>query len=425
MAAPSSPSFVTTIPQVVTPDQTITFRAACVSNPVATLNVYLQPNGADPVPIWSEMDILPDDVWNDVPIYWIEIPLAETSVTPGEWQIALQSHNADGYGSPQAVQVITVAELPVVSITSPADGATITELPLTITWEVTDATGVSSQTVGVGTRSAPEYTINAPSSQRSVTLTASDVNFADGGSYPIWVDVRNGVGLSSSTQVSVNVHWTLPAAPSAIVWVNDESMSTSVTVTSGGGTPSTASLMVRRINPDGTSWLIGSGLASGDTVTDPLPPLGVEYSYEITAVAASGATNRTTVSSLVDATRWMFNFGGNAQYTFRPVYNIKSSYKLEHGGEAYHFADGGLGNGLPVWYGTSDRDMDGSISFDVKSIADVDALHQLSMTYPLAWIRDNLGHRWRAHIQISVNKNLNRIWSVSASWDAVRWQEAW
>lgn len=424
MARPSQPSFVTTIPQVVTPDQTITFRAACVSNPTATLNVYLQPNGPDPMPIWSEMDILPDDPWGGVPTYWVEIPLADTSVTPGEWQIAIGGHNADGYSTGQAVQVITVAERPVVTITSPADGVTITELPLIITWEVTDATGVSSQTVGVGARSAPEYTVDVPSSQRSVTLTASDIGFADGGSYPIWVDVSNGVGLSSSAQVNVNVNWIAPATPTVRYGRIYDDLSVLITVFEGDGDePETTSLMVTRINADGTRWVVASDLRSGNSCVDPLPPLNVEYSYEATAIAASGATARTTVTTVLSTRNWALNFGASAGEVMTLVGNPKASYSLDQGGAAYHFA-GGAG-GLPVWYGTTDRDESGTLSFDTMLWHDSDRLRELCRQYPVAWLRDPFGHRWRAHVQPKISHGIGDTWQISINWDAVRFEEAW
>lgn len=426
MARPSQPSFVTTIPQVVTPDQTITFRAACVSKPTATLNVYLQPNGPDPMPIWSEMDILPDDPWGGVPTYWVEIPLAETGVTTGEWQIALQGHNADGYSLGQAVQVITVAERPVVTITSPADGATITELPLIITWEVTDATGVSSQTVGVGARSAPEYTFNAPSSQRSVTLTASDVSFADGGSYPIWVDVRNGVGLSSSAQVTVNVSWTAPATPTVRYGRIYDDLSVLITVFEGDGDePETTSLMVTRINADGTRWVVASDLRSGNSCVDPLPPLNVEYSYEATAIAASGATARTTVSSLVESCAWWaLNLGQRAAVCHLLGRNPSDRGGVEHGGEMFHFADGGQAGGLPVFYPTTDRDRHGTLEVTAESRDQLFEVVRDVLAEPVCWLRDPFGRRWRAHVTAdwSVSRSDRRL---TLAWDEVRWGEAW
>lgn len=190
-------------------------------------------------------------------------------------------------------------------------------------------------------------------------------------------------------------------------------------------TPATDSLMVTRTDAEGNVWVVGDGLATGASVTDPLPPLNTAYTYTITAVAASGATSTKTVSNTIEPPGWVLNFGNQAAFSYTVQYNVKSSYSLKHGGDAYHFADGGAGNGLPVWYGTTDRDMSGSISFTAKELSDVDNLHSLSLSYPVAWIRDPLGHRWRAHVLMSVSRDLNRVWDMSLSWNAVRFQEAW
>lgn len=193
------------------------------------------------------------------------------------------------------------------------------------------------------------------------------------------------------------------------------------------GQPETDHLVVARVNADGTRWVIADDVEPGESVTDPLPPLGVEYSYAITAVTEAGTTSVATVAHVVESTAWALNFGANASEVITGRFNPKTSWSIEQGGAAYHFADGGMGNGLPVWYSTTDRDMSGSVSWDVVGKEQVNRINALSLRYPVGWLRDPFGNRWRAHIvpKFSRNHNLGRVWQVSIDWDAVRFEEAW
>lgn len=316
----------------------------------------------------------------------------------------------------------TIYAPPTVTITSPAEGATVSALPLTITWDVTDATGISGQHIqfyGIDDYfpdpAAREYTL--PSD-----LIENDT------SYFVEIVAYNGVGLSSRDGVNFSTHWAPPATPTARTGTNHADLSVSVTVFEGyidGNEPATSSLMVTRINPDGTRWVVASGLRSGETCIDPLPPLGVEYSYAVTAVTEAGTTSVATVTRTVESAAWALNFGATAGEVMTLVGNPKASYSLDQGGKAYHFADGGAGNGLPVWYGTTDRDESGTLSFDTKGPQESDRLRELCREYPVAWIRDPFGHRWRAHVQPKISHGVGDLWAASVTWDAVRYREAW
>lgn len=157
-----------------------------------------------------------------------------------------------------------------------------------------------------------------------------------------------------------------------------DAMTAIVTPTAGEGTPATDHFIVARVNADGTRWVIADDVASGDAVTDPLPPLGVEYSYAITAVTEAGTTSVATVAHTVVSSSWTLNFGANASEVITGRFNPKTSWSIEQGGAAYHFADGGMGNGLPVWYSTTDRDMSGSVSWDVVGREQVDRINALA-----------------------------------------------
>lgn len=316
----------------------------------------------------------------------------------------------------------TVYAPPTVTITSPAEGATVDALPLTITWDVTDDTGISGQVIqfwGIddyfADPAAREYTI--PSD-----LIENDT------SYFVEIVASNGVGLSGRDGVNFTTHWAPPATPTARLNTIPADLSASITVFEGyidGNEPATSSLMVTRVNADGTRWAVASGLRSGETCIDPLPPVGVEYSYAVTAVTEAGTTSVATVTHVVETRAWALNFGATAGEVMTFVGNPKASYSLDQGGKAYHFADGGAGGGLPVWYGTTDRDESGTLSFDTMLWHDSDRLRELCRQYPVAWLRDPFGHRWRAHVQPKISHGIGEVWQVSINWDAVRFEEAW
>ena len=118
------------------------------------------------------------------------------------------------------------------------------------------------------------------------------------------------------------------------------------------------------------------------------------------------------------------NYGTGAAECVLARFNPKASYSMEHGGTAYHFADGGEGDGLPVWYGTSEREIGGSVTWDTLTQATADRLNALMLRHPVGWLRDPLGHRWRAHMTPKFSHGVGRVWQVAVEWDAVRWVEA-
>lgn len=187
------------------------------------------------------------------------------------------------------------------------------------------------------------------------------------------------------------------------------------------GTPLTDTLMVVRVLPDGTRYVIADDLASGDTVTDRLPPIGVEFSYEVIGVAATGVPSVPTVEDVtIESRSWAFNFGTNASECLLLAGNPRETYSLKQGGELYHFA----GRQLPEWYGTQERDISGLTTFDTVLWHDADTMQDLCMRHHHGWYRDPFGHRYRAHMAPKVSHGVGEVWQLSIDWDVVEWQEA-
>lgn len=314
---------------------------------------------------------------------------------------------------------------PVVTIDAPAtDGTTISTMPMAISWSITDATGVSSQKVTIDGGGSTVYSKAVASGTATLVLSAADVPLADDTDYSITLYVVGGSGLSATAVRTFHVDWLLPAAPTATI-VEGENVSATIEVGAEAGDAVTESISVARLLDDGTEWVISEGMSDGESCIDPLPPIGSQVTYRVTAYAASGASASTTYSEIFTSDAWILNFGSTANDAVEFLYNPQASYSLAHGGASYHFADGGAGNGLPVWYGTTDRDESGSLSFDNVMNANTDRLRDLCTAYPVAWLRDPFGHRWRAHVRPNTSHGIGRIWASGIDWDAVRFREAW
>lgn len=189
--------------------------------------------------------------------------------------------------------------------------------------------------------------------------------------------------------------------------------------------PTIQSVDVQRVNADGTAWTVATGLTVGGSCIDPLPPLGVPVTYRATSSAASGSTASGEFTETFGGRDWVLNFGNAAQEHIGFVYNPQADLSLKQGGTPYHFADGGAGKGLPVFYPTTDRDYAGTLKFDTILYGDTDKVLDLCDRYPVAWLRDPFGHRWRAQVSPSVSHGVGQVWPVTLSWDAMRFEEAW
>ena len=367
------------------------------------------------------------DLWSET--WTLDVPVVYFGTAGETYDVSVHVFNDDG--DAYATTSFAVSDPPTVTLL-PAEGATITGLPLTILWTVTDPTGVSKQVLRVSGASSMVYASDySPATAldtdaRSIVLDSSNMlNMpADGETYSVRISVTNGVGFLTTVTHSVSVSWLPPATPTATVTTDPATLAASVTVTAGAGTPATDTLMVVRVSPDGTRYVLADDLESGDTVTDPLPPLGVAYTYEVTGIAATGVPSApATVTQTNVTTCWALNFGESAGEAMLLYGNPRETYGLDQGGTAYHFADGGAGRGLPVWYGTTDRDISGTTSFDTVLWHEADRLQELCDQHDLGWLRDPHGHRRRAHMSPKVSHGVGEVWQVTVSWDEMRWEE--
>lgn len=415
---------------VVAPNApTITAKPSPVLSVGQTATVRWTPNHPDGS-AQSQAQVLltaPDETSTTVDISGTTAQYTFTPDSVGVWTAQVRTHGLSAsWGAWSQTIQWRMADRPSVAITSPAtDGTEIDDLPLVISWEVTDVSGVSSQKVTVAQDGDTVYTRTPATSARSLQVTRYDAAFEDGEAYTISIRVVNGYGLDTTAVRTFAIGWDLPSVPDMTVG-EGEGASASITVGTGpGSTVPTESITVQRVAPDGSAWTVAAGLHDGDTVSDPLAPLGVDVTYRAIAYASSGASSASEAVASIQSKGWVLSFGDMAGEWMMLYGNPDASYSMKQGGEAYHFADGGAGGGLPVWYGTTDRDEGGSLSFGTVGQHDSDRLRELARKWPVGWLRDPFGHRWRARILPSVKHGLGELWTVGIDWTAVRWREAW
>lgn len=253
--------------------------------------------------------------------------------------------------------------------------------------------------------------------------------FADGTAVAAWLNanpVTVQYPLATPQEIDLGAVSDLPFIPDdGEMWVDGTTMEAVLRPADYAGQPTIQSVDVQRVNADGTAWTVATGLTVGGSCIDPLPPLGVPVTYRATSSAASGSTASGTFTETFGGRDWVLNFGNAAQEHVEFIYNPQADLSLAQGGKGYHFADGGAGKGLPVFYPTTDRDYAGTLKFDTILYGDSDKVLDLCDRYPVAWLRDPFGHRWRAHVSPSVSHGVGQVWPVTLSWDAMRFEEAW
>ena len=418
MAAPATPTnlWVAGSPKLGSP-----VYCSCSCDDAETITYTLREAAGDPVLFTvtsSQRAAAGYGAW----YYW----LPTDQLVNGTGYVEVYATNSDGT-SGTASFAFTVHLPPAVTVTAPAGGATISSLPMTVSWTASSDDGLSVLFVAIADGDGNlAYGSNPATWETSVSIGSDEIVLSDGVVYTVTVGARSGYGMDGSDAASFTVSWPKPAKPT--VTAVQDGLSVDLTVRKGaGGAAATDHLALMRYDASRDEWAtIADGLADGGSATDVLPPLGVPVTYRAIAVSAIGASTASDDLVLtVDTASWAFSFkDGGALSTIALAYNPQASYSMGHGGDMYHLADGGAGGGLPVWYGTTDRDESGTLKFDTVMNGDADALRSAVMAHPVMWLRDPFGHRWRAHVELSYTHGVGQVWPVTLSWDAVRFEEA-
>lgn len=341
-------------------------------------------------------------------------------VSAGRYVISATATNGDGTSDAGTVE-FAVYDYPAVTL-SPADGSTVTGLPLVVSWVISDQTGVAAQTLRVTDSDGDTvWASGLASDVRAVTLYAWDLaGIEDGEGYSIWLDLTNGAGLQITVHNDVTTGWVPPATPTlGSLTVDPSDMSARLVCSSGALT----SMSLVRVDPSGVREVLAEDAGDALDHVDRLAPLGAAYSYEVVATDTQTGVPSVAlvVPSELDGNVWAVNAGPAAETCVLLGRNPSESVSRSHGGELYHMADGGAGGGLPVWYGTGERTVSGQLEAEAEDESVARALEGLADGSALVWVRSPFGDRWRAVAEVTVQRT-RRSTKASVSWEATRWE---
>lgn len=374
--------------------------------------------------LWSQTLSSPQNTYrgND---YW-DFGYPTDSISSSPYYVRAYGTNSDGSG-PYVERSFQLLIPPTVAVTSPVNGATLTSSAVTIAWTASDQTGISYQAVSVSKDGSELWADELDGDARSATVPQSVV-FSSGESYSFSVTARNGKGMETTATSTASFYFATPT--SAVLEIAEGAGKSAVIEVTGyteresSSQPNPDYVDVARVNPDGSLWMVATGLHVGDTVTDPLPPLGVEAVYKAIGRVVNAGVSEATYTVTITTCCWALNFDAS---TVRMVgRNPSSSTSYDHGGELYHFARGYQNpeDMLPEFYPVGAVDGKGSLEFDAETREGAVEVMGLFFQHPTVWIRTPFGERMRAKASasLSLSRDSKRI---TVSYDLVRFGEAW
>lgn len=165
-------------------------------------------------------------------------------------KVRVRTHGLDEeWGAWSGYYTATVAVPPQAHFTNPAeDGASVTVLPLVLTWEATDSTGIASQTLElVGADGGSLLSVQLAGDVRSFQIDDSVYALSNLSDYALLLTVLGGSSLATVAERQFSTDWAEPAQPTAELETDPGDLSCAVTVHAGGFTPNLW------MNPSGTS----------------------------------------------------------------------------------------------------------------------------------------------------------------------------
>lgn len=343
---------------------------------------------------------------------------AASQAAAGSIRVRVRTHGEyDAWGEWSSYAIVRVAVAPRVAFSAPTAGMTLTALPLSVAWTVTDETGVSEQSLSIaGPSGATVWSASPGRSVRSLSV-GSEAGFLNSTDYTLTYSMRAGSGLTLTKAIAFKTKWASPDAPDVSVTF-DESLAAHVRVTAATTGIAAVSFDVARVSGDGRLQL-GTRLESGHEVIDRLAPLNVAYSYEVTARAATGATLVTTITVTNEAGAAALNFGRDAGECWLGLYDPGHSKDVSHDATAVHLFNG---DDLPEVYTTGERDVTRSYSFSVGE-SDFKRLDAMCSAHPYGWVREHDGERAFGIVSVSSSRSAPGWRSVSLKFTDCSWRE--
>ena len=165
---------------------------------------------------------------------------------PATVKVRVRTHGLDEeWGAWSAAQTVRVAVPPSASITvPPVDGARVGSLPLTVEWDASDATGVSSQSIALlDSAGSTLYSASLGASERELVLDESTYLLANATDYSLRLTVRGGSSLTTTVSRAFSTSFAEPARPDAVLSVEPSDLSAAVTVYAGSPSSETGEVV--------------------------------------------------------------------------------------------------------------------------------------------------------------------------------------
>lgn len=208
---------------------------------------------------------------------------ASATASAGAVKVRVRTHGLDpDWGAWTSYYTVTVAVPPEAHFTvPPVDGARVGSLPLTVEWDASDATGVSSQSIALlDSAGSTLYSASLGASERELVLDESTYMLDNATDYSLRLTVRGGSSLTATATRSFSTSFAEPARPDAGLSVDPSDLSAAVTVYAGSPSSDTGEVIAVQATP-GTLipgftvfgntrqnlWQNPSGTSNGLTVT--------------------------------------------------------------------------------------------------------------------------------------------------------------
>ena len=344
----------------------------------------------------------------------------------GTYRVRVRTHGLyDGWGEWSGYSSFEAFAAPTASITSPAtDGASIDRLPLGVTWDASDATGIQSQLLELLSASGEVlYSTKPASTARSASICVRDYQLANGTTYSLRLTVTAGSSFSATATRTFRTGWTAPAAP-IMSWYHDNDLAAHVTVRFGTeeGAPATSYVSLTRVDGDGNETIIASSAGDNSEIVDRLPPLGTSFRYRATSHTDYGATGTKEVECLIEADALAVNWGDDAGSCEVFTRNLRESRSISYDAEVMFFADGGETGGLPVAYPLDNLTQSGTFSFATLTMKEFEAARRI-VRQPVVWLRYRWGQVFRAYATLSASEKNKQVYDWSLKFQRVAWKE--
>lgn len=348
------------------------------------------------------------------------------NLVAGTYKVRVRTHGLyDGWGEWSSYSTFQVFAAPTASITSPAtEGASIDRLPMGVTWDASDATGIQSQLLELLSASGEVlYSTKPASTARSASIGVRDYQLANGTTYSLRLTVTAGSSFSVTATLTFKTGWTAPAAP-VLSWYHDDDLAAHVTVRFGTdeGKPATSYMSLTRVDVDGNETLLASSTGDNSVIVDRLPPLGTPFRYRATSHTEYGATGTSEVECLIETDALAVNWGDDAGSCEVFTRNLRESRSISYDAEVMSFADGGETGGLPVAYPLDNLTQSGTFSFSTLTRNEFEAARRI-VRQPVVWLRYRWGQVFRAYATLSASEKNKQVYDWSMKFQRVAWRE--